>query len=86
MRNTDSHRPISAGSVPGFIDGLKLTDVANGALGIAFSGQASPNGTLYNSELAKTSISTGRIYTKVFVRHWDTCKVQQQTVPPRIRH
>ena len=61
------------GSVPGAIDGLKVVDIGNGTLGVAFSGQASPNGTLYNSELAETPVSTGRLYTSLFVRHWDTC-------------
>jgi hypothetical protein len=67
-------RPISAGSVPGAIDGLKLTDLGDSVLGVAFSGQTAPNGTLYNSALAETPISTGIIYTTLFVRHWDTCK------------
>lgn len=69
-----NYRPTSAGSVPGAIDGLKLTDLGNSVFGVAFSGQAAPNGTLYNSALAETPISTGKIYTTLFVRHWDTCK------------
>jgi len=67
-------KPISAGSVPGPIDGLKLADLGNDTFGVAFFGQTSPNGTLYNPELANTPVSTGRIYTKLFVRHWDTCE------------
>jgi hypothetical protein len=72
----DKSRPILAGSVPGPVDNLKMVAIGNGTLGVAFTGQASPNGTLYNPELAKTPRSTGRAYTKIFVRHWDTCKTQ----------
>ena len=47
--------------MPGTIDGFKMTNIVNGAWGVAFSGQASPNGALYNSELAEAPLSTGRI-------------------------
>ncbi|KAB8303279.1 hypothetical protein EYC80_004721 [Monilinia laxa] len=67
-----SAEPVSAGSVPGAVDNLKLVDIGNETLGLAFSGQASPNGTLYNSELATKPYTTGRAYTTIFVRHWDT--------------
>ncbi|KAK6606064.1 prolyl oligopeptidase [Botrytis cinerea] len=73
-----SAEPISAGSVPGAVDNLKLVSIGEGTLGVAFSGQALPNGTLYNSELAPTPYSTGRAYTKIFVRHWDTYVTPQR--------
>lgn len=73
MIQSDLPRPVSVGSVPGAIDGLKLVDIGNGKFAVAFYGQASPNGTLYNSELAEEPLSSGRMYTKVFVRHWDSC-------------
>jgi hypothetical protein len=65
--------PIDAGSVPGSISELKLVALGNGTTAMVYSGTA-PNGTLYNPGLAETLISTGRMYTKVFVRYWDTCK------------
>ncbi len=67
------HSPIPAGSVPGSISGIKIVELGNGTFAMAYSGTASPNGTLYNSELAETPVSSGRMYTTVFVRHWDTC-------------
>lgn len=69
----NSFRPIPAGSVPGPVDALKVVKLGNLTYGLAFSGQASPNGTLYNPELAAAPVSTGMIYTKLFTRHWDTC-------------
>ncbi|KAG9228346.1 putative dipeptidyl-peptidase 5 [Amylocarpus encephaloides] len=65
-------KPIAAGSVPGAIDGLKLTKLSNSTWGVAFIGTAASNGTLYNSELADTPITSGRMYSQIFVRHWDT--------------
>jgi hypothetical protein len=62
------------GSVPGSISGIKLTALSNSTFAVVFTGAAAPNGTLYNSELAEAPVSTGRLYTTVFVRHWDTCK------------
>ncbi|KAI9645452.1 hypothetical protein NHQ30_006191 [Ciborinia camelliae] len=73
-----SAEPISAGSVPGGVDDFKLVEIGNGTYGVAFSGQASPNGTLYNSALASTSYSSGLAYTKIFVRHWDSYVKQQR--------
>ncbi|RDL29927.1 Dipeptidyl-peptidase-like protein V [Venustampulla echinocandica] len=69
---TPAAAPTSAGSVPGSIDGLKVVDLGGGTYAVAFVGTASPNGTLYNSELAAKPVTTGRMYTEVFVRHWDT--------------
>ncbi|QSZ33781.1 hypothetical protein DSL72_005353 [Monilinia vaccinii-corymbosi] len=65
-------KPILAGSVPGAVDNLKVVKIGNGTLGVAFTGTASPNGTLYNSQLVIKPHSTGRAYTSIFVRHWDT--------------
>lgn len=66
---------ITAGSVPGAIDGLKTIEIESGTFALVFQGTAAPNGTLYNSELADSDpVSSGRMYTTVFVRHWDTCR------------
>ncbi|KAF4628302.1 hypothetical protein G7Y89_g9852 [Cudoniella acicularis] len=71
-------KPIAAGSVPGSIDGVKVVEIGNGKFGVAFMGTASPNGTLYNSALEETPVSSGRMYTRVFVRHWDTYLTPQR--------
>ncbi|CAL3973291.1 hypothetical protein PZA11_005569 [Diplocarpon coronariae] len=68
---TPDAEPISAGSIPAPASGLKLVSIGNGAWGYAFTAKAAPNGSLYNSALAETPLSTGMAYTKVFVRHWD---------------
>ncbi|CZR50334.1 related to secreted dipeptidyl-peptidase V precursor [Phialocephala subalpina] len=75
---TPSAEPIPAGSAPGPISGIKLAALGGGTYGIAFSGTAAPNGTLYNSALAEEPVSTGRMYTQLFVRHWDTYLTPQR--------
>lgn len=72
--NSDINRPISAGSIPGPVSGLKLVSTGVGTWGYAFTGSAAPNGTIYNSALVETPLSSGMMYTKIFVRHWDSCK------------
>ncbi|KAH6704007.1 Alpha/Beta hydrolase protein [Leptodontidium sp. MPI-SDFR-AT-0119] len=69
---TPDAEPISAGSIPGPVSGLKLVSTGIGTWGYAFTGSAAPNGTIYNSALAETPLSSGMMYTKIFVRHWDS--------------
>ncbi|KAK0108796.1 hypothetical protein ONS96_002640 [Cadophora gregata f. sp. sojae] len=63
--------PISAGSIPGPVSGLKLAPTGKGTWNYAFTGSAAPNRSLYNSALVETPVSSGMMYTKIFVRHWD---------------
>ncbi|KAJ9214466.1 hypothetical protein DTO166G4_3870 [Paecilomyces variotii] len=62
----------TAGTVPGPVSDLKLTTIKDGKIGFAVSGKANPDGTLYNPKDAKKPHSTGRLYTSLFVRHWDS--------------
>ncbi|CAG8959070.1 hypothetical protein HYFRA_00012851 [Hymenoscyphus fraxineus] len=70
--------PITAGSIPGSADGLKIVKTGPGNYGVAFFGSASPNGSIYNSNLQETRLSSGRMYTSIFVRHWDTYLTPQR--------
>lgn len=69
-----SKRSVLVSTVPGPISGLRVVEISKGSWAVAFSGTAAPNGTLYNPELASKPVSTGKAYTALFVRHWDTCK------------
>ncbi|KAL3426076.1 prolyl oligopeptidase [Phlyctema vagabunda] len=69
---TPEAEPIVAGSVPGSIDGVKTVKLSTGSFALAFQGVSAPNGTLYNSALAEEPVSSGQMYTTVFVRHWDS--------------
>lgn len=65
-------RIYTAGTVPGPVSDLKVTTIEPGKIGFAVSGKANPDGSLYNPKDAKKPHSTGRLYTSLFVRHWDS--------------
>ncbi|KAA8893317.1 Alpha/Beta hydrolase protein, partial [Sphaerosporella brunnea] len=61
-----------AASIPGRVSDLQLLVCDNGEIRFVFSALASPNGTLYNPKKAHKPLASGRVYEKLFVRHWDT--------------
>ncbi|KAF2682495.1 dipeptidyl-peptidase-like protein V precursor [Lentithecium fluviatile CBS 122367] len=60
-----------AGRIDGPVGNLKVVSTGNGTFGIAVTGKATPDGELYNPEKAEKPQSSGRLYAKPFVRHWD---------------
>ncbi|PKY06992.1 oligopeptidase family protein [Aspergillus campestris IBT 28561] len=62
----------TAGTVPGPVSDLKVTVVEPGKIGFAVTGKANPDGSLFNPHDVKKPLSTGRHYTSLFVRHWDS--------------
>jgi dipeptidyl aminopeptidase/acylaminoacyl peptidase len=71
-------RPITAGKLDGPVSGLKLASVGQNSFAFVVSGQQSPNGTLYNPVSAPEPITTGRVYTQLFFRHWDTWTTKER--------
>lgn len=65
-------KTYTAGTVPGPVSDLKLTVVEPGKIGFAVSGKANPDGSLFNPHDSKKPHTTGRLYTSLFVRHWDS--------------
>jgi pre-mRNA-splicing helicase BRR2 len=68
----DPGRFYTAGTVPGPVSDLKVTKLESGKTGFVVSGKANPDGSLYNPKDVKKTHSTGRYYTSIWVRHWDT--------------
>ncbi|KAH8433693.1 oligopeptidase family protein [Aspergillus melleus] len=66
------NKTYTAGTVPGPVSDLKVTIVEPGKIGFAVSGKANPDGSLFNPHDAKKPLSTGKLYTSLFVRHWDS--------------
>ncbi|KAF2473561.1 uncharacterized protein BDR25DRAFT_301803 [Lindgomyces ingoldianus] len=52
--------------------GLKVANTSSGDLHFLVNSLAYPNGTAYNAELAPTPRNTGRLYSDIYPRHWDT--------------
>ncbi|KJF60055.1 prolyl oligopeptidase [Coccidioides immitis RS] len=66
-----NEKPYVAGVVPGPVDNLKITQLSPSEFGFAVSGKANPDGSLYNPSDVKAPFSSGKLYTSLFVRHWD---------------
>lgn len=68
-RETD--KTYTAGTVPGPVSDLKVAVIEPGKIGFAVTGKANPDGSLFNPHDVKKPLTTGRLYTSLFVRHWD---------------
>jgi dipeptidyl aminopeptidase/acylaminoacyl peptidase len=53
------------------LSNLKIIPLADREYGFAVSGIATPDGKLYNPKTAPKRASTGKVYSSLFVRHWD---------------
>ncbi|RMZ88435.1 hypothetical protein DV736_g4344, partial [Chaetothyriales sp. CBS 134916] len=60
------------GSLPAPYSGLKAVETKSGDIHFLVNSLAYSNGTAYNEELEEKPLSTARIYTSIYVRHWDT--------------
>ncbi|RPB20124.1 hypothetical protein L211DRAFT_574032 [Terfezia boudieri ATCC MYA-4762] len=69
---SSSDKAYKAGSFPAAVSGLILKKVKDGAVTFVFTALAYPNGTMYNAATAPKKYTSGRVYTSLFVRHWDT--------------
>ncbi|KAJ5114541.1 hypothetical protein NUU61_000300 [Penicillium alfredii] len=68
----EADKTYTAGTVPGPVSDLKLTVIEPGKLGFAVSGKANPDGSLFNPHDVKKPHTSGKLYTSLFVRHWDS--------------
>lgn len=59
------------GEVNGPASDVKLKNLENGQIAIAFVSRARPDGSLYNPEDEVKKYSSERLYDSLFVRHWD---------------
>lgn len=71
MDDVDKPGMYTAGTVPGPVSDLKIKPLGRGEVAFAVSGKSNPDGTLYNPKQARKPHSSGKLYTSLFVRHWD---------------
>ncbi|KAF2001168.1 alpha/beta-hydrolase [Amniculicola lignicola CBS 123094] len=67
----DANKWDIVGEIPGPVGDLKIKQIDNDTFAFAVSGKATPDGELFNPEKAKKPLTSGRLYKKMFVRHWD---------------
>ncbi|KAK0731257.1 Alpha/Beta hydrolase protein [Lasiosphaeris hirsuta] len=68
--SASSHYEVS--SVNGGISNVKVKKLPNGTTALAVSALATPDGELANPDAEKKPYSSAKIYTSLFVRHWDS--------------
>jgi len=64
-------RPETIGTFDGAVSDLKITHLDAETIALVMTGKATPLGDLYNSTKAEKPRSTAKVYTELFVRHWD---------------
>lgn len=60
-----------AGHIDAPASSLKIAQLSDDSYAIVLVAQCSPDGSLYNPEIARKTHSTGKLYKGLFVRHWD---------------
>lgn len=66
------HTPETATSFDGSLSNPKVVPLDENTFALALTGLATPDGGLYNPETAKKPQSTGKVYSSLFVRQWDS--------------
>lgn len=66
------------GKIDGPAGNLKLARLGESHFAVVVSAEASPDGSLYNPEKAKKFHSTGRLYSSLYVRHWDRYETREK--------
>ncbi|KAK7748479.1 hypothetical protein SLS62_008519 [Diatrype stigma] len=72
-----SHSPQEISSFKGLIANIKVKDIGGGTIAFACTAPTTPSGELYDpvadgEEKKKTSFSSAKVYSSLFVRHWDS--------------
>lgn len=57
---------------------LKVKALGDGEFALTLSAEALPDGSPYNAKKAPQTYSTGKLYTSLFVRHWDRYETKQK--------
>jgi dipeptidyl aminopeptidase/acylaminoacyl peptidase len=58
---------------------VKVKSLDKDTYAFVVTAPTSPDGNLFNSEKAPTTHTTGRVYSTLFVRHWDTWSTPQRS-------
>ncbi|KAI1501789.1 prolyl oligopeptidase [Biscogniauxia marginata] len=70
--------PYEISSFEGSISNLKAKDIGNGTIAFACTALTTASGKMYNASSEKP-LSSARVYSKLFVRHWDTYVTKQKS-------
>ena len=68
-----------AGTVAAPAGNLKVAKLSDGGYAFVVSALANPDGTLFQPSKAEKTQSTGRLYSSLYVRHWDAYTEKQKS-------
>jgi dipeptidyl aminopeptidase/acylaminoacyl peptidase len=71
-------RDYEAGSIKAPISNVKVKKLSDGTIAFACSALASPDGQLCNPETQEKPHSSAKVYTSLFVRHWDAWNTENR--------
>ena len=66
-----------AGKIDGPAGNLKVKKLNDDSVAVVISAEAYPDGSLYHPDRAKKTHSTGKLYTGLYVRHWDRYETKE---------
>lgn len=72
MACTNATRPETIATFDGGISNLKVAHIDADTIALAVTGLATPAGDLYNEDKVTKPHSSGKVYTGLFVRQWDS--------------
>ncbi|KAK4147911.1 Alpha/Beta hydrolase protein [Dichotomopilus funicola] len=72
LGSAEASSSYEAGSVKAPISEVIVKALPNGTVAFACSATTNPHGELHNPEVEKEPHSSAKVYTSLFVRHWDT--------------
>jgi len=76
---SDAFRPETITSFNGPVSNLKISRIDSDTVALVVTGLATPSGELYNPETAEKPRSTGKVYSKLFVRQWDSYVTERKS-------
>lgn len=81
LEQKQAHQKLSkyiAGTIDSSVSNVKLKALDKDTYAFVVSAPTSPDGALFNSQKAPATHTTGRVYSSLFVRHWDTWSTPQR--------
>ncbi|KAI8965948.1 dipeptidyl peptidase [Daldinia sp. FL1419] len=64
--------PYEVAAFNATLSNIKAKDIGNGTVAFAATAPATSSGELLNSDDERKPLSSGKVYTSLFVRHWDS--------------
>lgn len=72
VRTDTRYRPKEISRFPGAISNLKVKSLTSNTVALACSALVTPSDEMYNPEAERKPLTSARVYTSLYARHWDS--------------